>query len=149
MWCIFTWCFHYVSFLLSLLALPFISAQLSSELPSLLLQVAVTEPNSCPVCRGLELPIIPERSLCCPRGNSHSPGSAGGAIVCMPGSRKHKPGCDQVVLVCAESQVYWRNLEKMEIHCTPLRKNLEVSVVILSWPNPWQWVLKAEVCKNL
>lgn len=72
-----------------------------------------------------------------------------GAIVCMPGSRKHKPGCDQVVLVCAESQVYWRNLEKMEIHCTPLRKNLEVSVVILSWPNPWQWVLKAEVCKNL
>lgn len=71
-----------------------------------------------------------------------------GAMACMPGSST-QPACDQVILVCAESQVYWRSLEKMEIHCTSLRKNLVVSMVILSWPNPWQCVLKAEVCKNL
>lgn len=90
--------------------------------------------------------IPPASSLCClcsPRRSS--PGSDGAAMASVPGSSKHEPGCARAVLGCAAPQLYWRSLQKMEIHCVAPRKNLEVSVVTLSWPNPWQCFLKANM----
>lgn len=71
------------------------------------------------------------------------------AMSCVSGSSKHEPGCEKAFLVCAESKVYWRSQQKMKMPCTSLRKNLEVSMVKLSWPNPWQCVLKANRCVKI
>lgn len=149
----FTWYFHYISFLLSLPALPFC-------LCSALCWAAFTPLAGAVTCLS-QSPALP----CSRAGASHSCRKfpvqsqgerpqpwqwwchAWGARASVPGSSWHEPGCDKVVLVCAESQVCW-SLQKMEISCVSLGKNSDVSVVILSWPNPWQCFLKANLNSN-
>lgn len=92
---------------------------------------------------------VPSAACAVPGGRVMALAVMWSAMACMPGSSKHEPGCFKVFLVYAESQFYWGSLKKMKICCMSLRKNLEISMVILSWPNLWECVLKANTGKTL